>query len=152
MQDCCWKLRSSDYIGELIHSLYLCPCGNFVHVIIESLLVREDFCLALTWNISMLTHYIVKPLPQIYCWHFSNSVLSNSWLSSQTLSHCTWIRVDPNCWSFCPVKMGNQMTAQRFAFGEDFTLSRSFKNTFDQGCNTTAVHFRLGSAHCAKQL
>lgn len=77
-----------------------CP---LLHAIIDSLLGSGDLCLALIWNISMVTqcaHPI--PLPQIFYCHSSNSVLSNSWPSSQTLSHCTWIMGDPNCWFRTP--------------------------------------------------
>lgn len=96
---------------------------HFVHMITDRLLGSGDFCLAL---INMLTPCVPPTsLSQIFC-QSPYSVLSNSWPSRWTLSHCTWIKVDPKCWSLSPIT---------------WLPKAHFRNTPDKWYNITPQQF-----------
>lgn len=64
---CHWKLKSSDHIGEPIHSLCLCPHGHFVH-------------LTVICRMCHLAHGIIESLPcgarPLLCMHMQQKYVS----------------------------------------------------------------------------
>ena len=64
---CRWKLKSSDHIGEPIHSLCLCPHGHFVH-------------LTVICRMCHLAHGIIESLPcgarPLLCMHMQQKYVS----------------------------------------------------------------------------
>lgn len=82
------------FVGTLYTWLIATECVLFSMQLLRASSAVHRLGLALTLNPNMATH-CAHPiyLPQTFCCQSSNSTLSDSWPTSQTLSYCTWIRI-----------------------------------------------------------